>query len=330
MIEGVAYARAGLLGNPSDGYFGKIIAISVRNFAASVTLEEGPEIRIVASSDDEERYPSARRFAETINLYGYYGGTRLIKAALKKFLDHCESKGIALRDGGFTLRYASTIPRQVGLGGSSALVTAAMRTFMAFYGVDVPLEILPSLILSAERDELEINAGFMDRVVQAYEGCVYMDLDEALIKGRGYGRYERLDCSRLPDLYLAYHPALGKVSGRVLNEIRRNYDRGDGRTIATLKKIAGLADAGRAALAAGDREGFGRLMDENFDLRAEIMAISPANREMIRTARACGASASYAGSGGSIIGTCPGDEMFARLTAGLGALGAAVVRPIVR
>jgi glucuronokinase len=330
MIEGIAYARAGLLGNPSDGYHGKIIAVSVRNFAARVVLEDSPEFRIVPAAEDEERYPSVRAFVDKTRLYGYYGGVRLLKAAVRKFLDHCDGRGLALRDGNFTLRYASNIPRQLGLGGSSALVTAAMRTLVAFYGVEIPIELLPTLILSAERDELEINAGFMDRVIQTYEGCVYMDLAEPLIRERGYGHYERLDCGRLPDLYLAYKASLGKVSGRVLNEIRRNYDGGDERTIATLKKIAALADAGKTALAAGDRALFARLLDENFDLRKSIMTISPANMEMIRTARACGASASYAGSGGSIIGTYDGDAMFGCLEAALGSLGATVIKPAIQ
>jgi glucuronokinase len=38
-IEARAHARAGLLGNPSDGYYGKTISISVGNFAAHVSLE---------------------------------------------------------------------------------------------------------------------------------------------------------------------------------------------------------------------------------------------------------------------------------------------------
>jgi glucuronokinase len=330
MIERIAYARAGLLGNPSDGYYGKIIAVSVRNFAARVVLEESPEFQIVPAVEDEERYPSVRAFADKTRLYGYYGGVRLLKAAVRKFLDHCDGRGLALRDGNFTLRYASNIPRQLGLGGSSALVTAAMRTLMAYHGVEIPIELLPTLILSAEQDELEINAGFMDRVIQTYEGCVYMDLAEHLIRERGYGHYERLDCGRLPDLYLAYKTSLGKVSGRVLNEIRRNYDRGDERTIATLKKIAALADAGKAALAQGDPALFARLLDENFDLRRSIMTISPANLEMIRTARFCGASASYAGSGGSIIGTYDGEAMFDRLAAALERLGATVIKPAIQ
>jgi len=330
MIEGIAFARAGLLGNPSDGYHGKIIAVSVRNFAARVVLEDSPEFRIVAAAEDEECYPSVRAFVEKTRLYGYYGGARLLKAAVRKFLDYCDGRGLVLREGNFTLRYSSNIPRQIGLGGSSALVTAAMRTLMAFYGVEIPIELRPTLILSAERDELEINAGFMDRVIQTYEGCVYMDLAERLIRERSYGHYERLDCGQLPHLYLAYKTSLGKVSGRVLNEIRRNYDRGDERTISTLKKIAGLADAGKAALAAGDRALFARLLDENFDLRRSIMTIGPENLEMIRTARACGASASFAGSGGSIIGTYDEEKTFGRLVASLGALRAAVIKPVIQ
>jgi glucuronokinase len=37
-IETYACARAGLLGNPSDGYFGRTIALVVRNFPARVLL----------------------------------------------------------------------------------------------------------------------------------------------------------------------------------------------------------------------------------------------------------------------------------------------------
>ena len=38
-IKCEAYARVGFLGNPSDGYYGNTIAIAIRNFSASVTLE---------------------------------------------------------------------------------------------------------------------------------------------------------------------------------------------------------------------------------------------------------------------------------------------------
>jgi hypothetical protein len=46
-IQYTAYARVGLLGNPSDGYFGKTLAFSVSNFAATVTLEPSESLVIL-------------------------------------------------------------------------------------------------------------------------------------------------------------------------------------------------------------------------------------------------------------------------------------------
>jgi glucuronokinase len=327
MTEGIAYARAGLLGNPSDGYCGRIIAVSVRNFRARVTLEESAEIVIVPAAEDEERYASLDEFARGTFLYGYYGGVRLVKAAVKKFHDYARDSGLRLPPRAFTLRYESDIPRQIGLAGSSAIITATLRALMAFYGLDIPREVQPSLILSAERDELDINAGFMDRVIQVYEGCVFMDLDEALLRADGHGRYEPLDPALLPPLYLAYKPALGKVSGRVLNGIRVKVDRGDAFTIGVLRELGRLAERGRRALLDGDQETFIRLMDENFELRRSIQEISPANQEMIEAARACGASAKFAGSGGSIIGAYRDEAMWAGVRRALESLGAVVLRP---
>lgn len=329
MIEGIAYARAGILGNPSDGYFGKIIAISVKNFIARCRLEESAELRIEPQAEDRETYGSLQELAESVGLYGYYGGVRLIKAALKKFYEYCRSRDIPLHGQNFIARYESTIPRQVGLGGSSAIVTATMRALMKFYEVEIPIHLQPSLVLSSERDELDISAGFMDRVTQVYEGCVYMDLPEVMIKEKGYGIYERLDPQLLPDLYLAYKPSLGKVSGRVLNDIRIRYERGDAFAIETLRQIAGLAEIGKAAMLAGDREALFDLMNKNFDLRRKIMNIHPGNIEMIDTARRLGASAKFAGSGGSILGIYKGREMYDKLVSELTNLGAWVIRPIV-
>jgi glucuronokinase len=327
IIETRAYARAGLLGNPSDGYFGKIIAIAVKNFAARVSIQESEKVGIQPPDWDVEAYESADELIRRIDLYGYYGATRLIKAALKVFFNYCRERQVGLGNRNFLISYDSAIPRQVGLGGSSAIIVAAMRGLMAFYEVNIPLEILPTLVLNAELRELGINAGFMDRVVQVYEGCVYMDLDKRLIEERGYGNYERLDPRRLPPLYLAYKPQLGKVSGHLLSEIRQAYDRGDRFTIDTLRTIADLAAQGRGDFLRGDFSRWPGMMNKNFDLRSKIMSISEANMEMIRTARACGASAKYAGSGGSVIGIYDGEPMFERLVRQLGKLQAIVIKP---
>ena len=43
LIKTTSFARAGLLGNPSDGYFGKTISFAFSNFSAELTMYETPE-----------------------------------------------------------------------------------------------------------------------------------------------------------------------------------------------------------------------------------------------------------------------------------------------
>jgi glucuronokinase len=329
IIEKRAYARAGLLGNPSDGYFGKTISILVRNFGAHVVLYESPDLHIEAHETDLNLYRSLDHFMEAVGQTGYYGGSRLVKAAIKKFHDYCIEKNIPLHSRNFTVRYETSIPRQVGLAGSSAMIAATLRALMEFYDVDIPSAILPNIILAAETDELGIQAGLQDRVIQVYEGCVYMDFNKSLMESQGHGKYERIDPTLLPKLYVAYKTELSKVSGKVHNTLKSRYETGDPLVIATLRRIAEIAAEGREAILKRDTRVLSRLINENFDQRAKIMQISESNMEMIRIARECGASASFTGSGGSIIGTFGDDAMLDCLVNGLRKLNAKVIRPVI-
>ncbi len=328
-IVAEAYARAGLLGNPSDGYYGRAIAVVIKNFSARVWMSESRDLRICASEDELEIHKNEKELLEKIDLYGYHGGRPLIKAAIKVFFDYCQSRKIPVEEKNFIVWYESAIPRQVGLGGSSAIIVAALRALMAFYDVDIPVELQPTLALRAELDELGINAGFMDRVVQVYEGCVYMDLVRRLIEERGYGLYERLDTKLLPPLYLAYKPDLSKVSGRALSDIRLAYEKKDPVTLAALNRLAEIAAEGREGYLRRDFARWPALMNENFDLRSRIMRISEGDLDMIKTARRCGASAKFAGSGGSIIGIYDGEDMYERLVRELSRLGAITLKPLI-
>jgi len=329
IVETRAYARAGLLGNPSDGYFGKTISIIVRNFGAHVSLYESPELHIEQQETDINVFRNIHHLVETIQMNGYYGGSRLVKAAIKKFSEYCELHGTRLPIKNFTIRYSSSIPRQVGLAGSSAIVTASMRALMQFYNIKIPIEMLPTLVLSAEIDELGINAGLQDRVIQAYEGCVYMDFEKRYYESHNRGKYERLDPSRLPNLYIAYKTDLSKVSGKVLNPIRTKFDQGDKNVIKILDRIAAIAEEGREAILERNAKKLYQLMNENFDCRSKIVDISKNNKELIDTARSCGASAKFTGSGGSIIGIYQDDTMLKKLVIELTKINARVIRPFI-
>jgi glucuronokinase len=329
IIETRAFARAGLLGNPSDGYYGRTISISVRNFGARISLYASPELRIEPQIHDRNEYRNIHELIESVELHGYYGGDRLIKAAIKKFHEYALRNDIRLENKNFTVRYTSNIPRQVGLAGSSAIITATMRALCQFFTVEIPRQVLPSLILAAEKEELGINAGLQDRVIQVYEGCVFMDFDRKFLEKKGHGKYEPIDPQLLPKLYIAYRTDLGKVSGFVLNDIRVRYERGDPEVLESLDRIAGIALEGKNAIEERRYGKLDELINENFDLRRKIMAISPENLALVEAARSCGASAKFCGSGGSIIGIYQNDEMLNRLFVTLKKLKARVIKPYV-
>ncbi len=329
IIESRAYARAGLLGNPSDGYYGKTISIIIRNFGAIVSLYESPELVIEPQEVDRNAFRNIHHLVESVNLTGYYGGDRLIKAAIKTFHENCLNHSIRLTNKNFTIRYQSSIPRQVGLAGSSAIITATMRALMRFYDVDIPMPELPSVILSAEVEELGINAGLQDRVIQVYEGCVYMDFNKKYLEKNRHGKYIAIDPQNLPRFYLAYKTQLGKVSGKVLNTIKQRYDSGDELVCSTLAEIASLADKGKEVINNRNYALLNELINLNFDLRCKIMNISGSNLEMVSVARNCGASAKFSGSGGAIIGMYTDNEMLNKLVVNLKKIKARVIKPYI-
>jgi hypothetical protein len=116
----------------------------------------------------------------------------------KRFYEYCKEHAIELRHANCTIAYDTNVPRQVGfapplpltyaltyllthslaclltqvgLAGSSAIITATVRALLAFHHItaaQLPLDELPTLVLSIETNELGINAGLQDRVIQAY------------------------------------------------------------------------------------------------------------------------------------------------------------------
>jgi glucuronokinase len=329
IITAHAFARAGLVGNPSDGYFGKTISFIIRNSRATVRLWESPHFEIMPTHGDLAVFASVSEFLRDQKLHGYYGGMRLIKAALKRFHDYCGQNDIDLHDRSFTVSFETNIPRLVGLSGSSAIVTAMLRALMQFYGVEIPQHWLPTLALAGEKEELGISAGLQDRVIQAYEGVVYMDFDRKVMESRGYGIYEPLNPPKLPPLYVAYDPERAEVSDVPHRNLRRLFENGDPTVVAAMQKYRDLTDKGRVALMSGDWDALGRIMNENFDMRKTFMNIAPENQRMVEVARSTGASAKFCGSGGAICGLYKDGRQYQQLVDALAALRCNVLRPII-
>ena len=329
IIRKRAYARAGLLGNPSDGYNGKTISFIIRNFYAEVILYEWDTLDIVMAEDDKAKFSSIYHLANDVKLHGYYGGIRLVKATIKRFAEYCVARTIKLHSRNFSIRYSTTIPRQVGMAGSSAIIVATLRCLMEFYDVSIPLEVQPSFVLSIEKEELGISGGLQDRVIQVYEGLVYMDFDkqqEHCVDGFICYHYERLPLSLLPPLYLAYHDTMSEPTEIFHNDIRGRFDRGEKVIVDAMQGFASIAYQGRQAILDHDHKKIFDLINENFALRRTVFNLAPWQIQMVDTAKGYGASAKFAGSGGAIIGMYT-NEIYENLCEQLELINSKVVKP---
>ena len=328
-IEARAHARAGLVGNPSDGYFGKTISFTMTDFTTRVIIYDWPTLEILPCQQDKESFENLAELVEDVRRNGYYGGLRLVKASIKKFYEYCQSAQVDLPKRNFTIRYEPGIPRQVGLAGSSAIITATFRALMAFYEVEILPEVMPTWVLATEVEELHIRAGLQDRVAQCYDGLTYMDFSREKLERDGHGEYEPLDPALLPGLYIAYQVVLAEVSDVVHSNLRERWDRGDGEVIEAMRGFAELTERARSCLLEHRHRELAEIINANFDLRRKIVAISADNLKMVETARRCGASAKFAGSGGAIVGTYPDDETFHCLNRELSRIGCRVLKPVL-
>ena len=319
--RGRAYARAALLGNPSDGYGGATIGFVIRDFSAEAEARPADRLEIVPAPQDGHEFADVDGLLDDVAANGYYGGLRLAKAALKGFVEHARAAGHETRRT-FSLSYATTIPRQVGLGGSSAIVIATLRALCSLNGIELPPAELAKLALSAEA-ELGIPAGLQDRVIQSYDAFMYMDFRDGVDEP-----FVPLDPTRVPPMFIAYRTDASEPSAAVHSWLRSRFDDGDPVVGQKMREIAGLAGAGREAIAAGDRAELGRLMRANVTARARLLPLDPRHLRMVELAASLGAPANYTGSGGAIVGLVP-EAGIEPVRAAFAAEGCGVIAPAI-
>jgi glucuronokinase len=156
------------------------MSLLISNFWAEVTLipnsitdKPFESITILPNPlSDPHRFDSIACLVGVSEIDGYETGDRLLQACCKVFYSYCRKQNIVINTiQGFRIMFETNIPRQVGLAGSSAIITALWKTLMLFNGVtndQISLEVQASLILQVEQDELGMAAGLQDRVIQVY------------------------------------------------------------------------------------------------------------------------------------------------------------------
>lgn len=286
VASGEALARAALAGNPSDGYGGAVLAITLPQRRAEALARRAPQLEVSPPSE-------------------------LVSATVSRFAREYTAEAART-----AVRWSTSIPRGVGLGGSSAIVISTLRALCALYEVQLEADELAELALAIELHELEIAAGLQDRVAQAFGGLMFMEFDPAA----GPDRYQRLDSGLLPPLVVAWRADAGGHSGAVHAPLQDRHARGEPEVVAAMTELAELARGARDALLTADRQRFARCVDRSFEARQRILALDPRHVEMIECARGCAADANYAGSGGAIVAVCEDASHAGRVERALRAL----------
>jgi glucuronokinase len=274
-----APARAALAGNPSDGYGGVVVAVTIPAFVARVS---------VATESRGVECPE------------------LLTATLARFQHD-------LGHGGQITAWETSIPRSVGLGGSSALVIATLRALCERHGVRMEPEALAELALSIERDDLGIAAGLQDRIAQSYGGLTFMDFGEP-------HHFERLDRVLLPPLLIGWRANAAESSGVVHSDLRARFEDGEPMVRESMQELASLARMAREAILRGDTATLASCADGSFEARARMLELDPRHLEMVECGRAAGAGVNYTGSGGAVVCICRDRDHRSRVAEALHAI----------
>lgn len=266
--HGTACARAALAGNPSDGYGGAVLALALDARCATATAWRSQR---PASDPPSE----------------------LVDAAVRRF-----AAELAPAAGATAVRFTTRIPRAVGLGGSSAIVVATLRALCELWSVQLAPMATAQLALSIELDDLGIAAGLQDRIAQTHGGLTFMDF------ATDPPTATPLDRGMLPALIVAWRADSGGHSGDVHAPLRDRHAAGEPDVLRAMRTLTRAAHEAADAIATGDHEALCASVDASFDARRSMLALDPRHVEMIEVARAAGAAANYAGSGGAIVAVC--------------------------
>ena len=298
-IVASAPGRAGIIGNPTDGYGGSVISCSLAQRAkVTLTPAEVLEVRQAGQSVSLSSQSDFRLKGD------YFDCVRAVVQYLR------------LYDLKERIEISSDIPLQAGLAGSTAILTSLIgallqlqrgkasdirhRAYNKYY--------IAELTRQVELNFLRVQCGYQDQYMTVFGGLNYMDFrDKEHYRSLGEEFYATMEplADKVGELpFIVAHTGVSRDSGVVLKPIRERWLEGERLVVEGYRRIAFLCRRGKRALLEADWSSFGRLMDENHRIQQELGASGEENDRLINVAReegALGAKLAGAGGGGSII-----------------------------
>ena len=291
MIRVTAPGRAGIIGNPTDGYGGTMIACSIKN-KAEVIIEESDQLIIENNS--------ATRVLKWKNDFENKGDYfDVVRSVLRYFKLYDLKARISIR---------TDVPAQAGLAGSTAVLSSVLSAVASYIGLEYHMYHLAELNRIIELHYMKCQCGYQDAYMTTFGGLNYLDFrgkeyykdldDEIYATVEPLGKY----VSELP--FVIAHTGIKHHSGNFHKPLRERWLEGDQDVVDGYKEIADIAREGKKALLNRDWEQLAYLMNENHRIQDSLADSGEQNNYMIKVAKENGALAAKlagAGGGGTII-----------------------------
>jgi mevalonate kinase len=301
-----------LFGEHAVVYGRPAIAVPVSDLRATAQVEDGPAgggVLLVAE-DLGETY----RLDET-----YDSDTaRALQVTVRNTLQFLD---ISSEEQSLVVRVSSQIPIARGLGSGAAIATALVRALARHYGRFITASAISDLTYQTEIVFHGTPSG-IDNTVVAFEKPVYF------VKG------ERMDIFWVgrPFTLLVADTGVPSRTRDTVADVRQQWQADRLRYEALFDGVGQIVDAARQAIAVGDVDALGALMDENQAILRELGVSSPELDRLIEVAReagAKGAKLSGGGRGGCLIALANGENDSKIATALLLAGAAQVISTVV-
>lgn len=291
MIKATSPGRAGIIGNPTDGYGGTLIACSVENRAIA-TIEESNEL-VVKNFSGEKVLTWKNDFE---NQDDYFD---IVRSVLRYFKAYDMKAKITT---------TSNIPVQAGLAGSTAILSSVLAAIVEYLGINLHPYQLAEINRDIELNYLKIQCGYQDAYMTTFGGLSYVDFrGKEYYKDwtkEQYATSENLSqyVHELP--FVIAHTGIKHNSGKFHRPLRERWLEGDKEVLDGYSEITNIAREGKRALLDKDWNELAYLMNENHRIQDSISNSGEVNRMMIKVAKENGAMAAKlagAGGGGTII-----------------------------
>jgi galactokinase/mevalonate kinase-like predicted kinase len=319
MIQASAPGRAGIVGNPTDGYGGTVIASSLAE-RARVTLVPSQETVIEIGG-----HRAVIRDRSDLALDG--SDTDIAKAVLTQFDAIPGEKR-------FHLTAQTEIPIQAGLSGSTAMLVAILGAVLRLLDINLNRYEIAELARKIEFEVMGVTCGFQDQYMAAFGGLNLMDF-------RGKDPHAPTEDPVLATVepLAPYVPAIPmilantgvrRLSGSVHKGLRERWIEGDPAVVEGYQRIMALAREAKKALLSADWVCLGQAMNENHAIQRDLGGSGEANERLIAAALAAGAwgaKLAGAGHGGTIAVLHPDPEEATRAMETAGAVRVLAVTP---